>query len=257
MFIELPKLEQGALIESAVKKAGGYRKLAKILKIPKSTLGDYKKSSAIPEKRFKKIIKFLEINQESLEIKRLDENWKQVLGGKACVKSKKAKGTFELQLKKAQKKGIKGISRWHKFMKKNNPTEYYLGQYEKFKKIGGYKFITKRGERVRNKFEKQTADLLHEQKINYEYEPLVRIGERYFFPDFVINNKIIIECTEWRGEIKAYKLKEKIKYLKKKYKIYVVIPKHLYSNYKILHHYLVLGLDELVPVAQLVRAHGC
>jgi len=123
-------------------------------------------------------------------------------------------------------------------------------QYSKFKKIGGYKYITKRGEKVRNYFEKEVADMLHKLWIGYEYEPLVNIGKRYFSPDFLIDNKVIIECTAWKGENKAYKLKEKIDILKKNYKVIVIIPKNLYSYYKILNDHLILGLDEFVPVAQ-------
>lgn len=86
------------------------------------------------------------------------------------------------------------------------------------------------------------------------------------FISFVL---IIIECTMWRGADKAIKLKKKIKYLKQKYKVYVVIPKTLNKYYEILSQYLVLGLDEFVPVAQTFRdvksvrkgafgrAHGC
>jgi len=133
-------------------------------------------------------------------------------------------------------------------MKENSPEEYYLLQYSKFKKIGGYKYKTKRGEKVRNNFEKQVADIL--DKLKYEYEPLIKIGKRYFFPDFLINKKIIIECTEWKGEIKAHKLKKKLKYLKKEYKVFVVIPKDLYRYYKILNKDLIKGLDKFVPVAQ-------
>jgi len=47
---------------------------------------------------------------------------------------------------------------------------------------------------------------------------LVKVNKRWFFPDFLINKKIIIEAIEWRGETKAYSLKEKIKHLEKNIK---------------------------------------
>ena len=75
---------------------------------------------------------------------------------------KKENGTFTKQLKKAQKSGIEKIKEWHKKMKRENPKEYHLIQYEKFKKIYGYKFTTVKGEKVRNKFEKDVADKLTE-----------------------------------------------------------------------------------------------
>ncbi len=238
------------IIDKAVKEAGSYRILSKLLKIPRSSLAGYRKNKAIPEKRFKKIVKFLKIDPKKLKTEKLADNWKSVKGGKIGVKLKKKNGTFKSQLKIAQKNGIKKIKEWHKRMKEENPREYYKMQYSKFKMIGGYKQVTKRGEKVRNIFEKEVADLLYQLKIDYEYEPLINIGKRYFYPDFLINKKIIIECTAWKGETKAYKLKEKIKILGKNYKVFVVIPKTLYSYYKILDKNLISGLDKFVRVAQ-------
>ena len=101
------------------------------------------------------------------------------------------------------------------------------------------------------------ADTLNKLGLNYKYEVLIKSEGRWFFPDFMIGEKIIIECTAWEGETKAYQLMEKIEYFKKRYKVFVVIPKHLYRKYKILDKHLILGLDELARVAQLVRAIGC
>ena len=257
MYIKLEKVEQEKLIQLAINKAGSYRKLVKIIKIPRTSILRYKQLGVIPEKRYEEILKFIGIERETIKTIKLEDNWKQILGGKMCVKIKKEKGTFEKQLKKAQKLGAKGLKEWHKKMKKEKPKEYYLIQYQKFKKISGYKYKTKNGERVRNKFEEKVANKLRELGIKYEYEPLIRINKKRFFPDFLINKKVIIEATEWNGETKAYSLKEKIKHLEKKYKVFVIIPKHLYSKYKILDNNLLVGLDNLDLVAQLVRAGGC
>ncbi len=249
MYIEILD-NQKEIIDLAINKAGTYRKLVKKLNIPKASITRYKNGGALPKDRFEKIIEFLEIDQSSLKIKELNNNWKQILGGKACVKIKKEKGTYSNQLKKAQKSGVKFLVKWHARMKKEHPKEYQLIQHEKFKKMLGYKGITIKGEKVRNKFEKAVADKLTELKIDYEYEPLIRKKGKWFYPDFLINKKVIIECTEWKGEIKAYQLREKIKYYGKEYKVFVVIPKHLYMMYKILDKHLILGLDEIARVAQ-------
>ena len=135
-------------------------------------------------------------------------------------------------------------------MKKTNPEEYYISQYEKFKKIGEYKYVTNNGEKVRNILEKEVADILKNHKIKYEYEPYINVKNKAFSPDFLINKRVIVECTAWRGYDKAVKLKRKIEYLKGKYKIYVVIPKALNKYYQTINKHLVLGLDEFVPVAQ-------
>ena len=243
--------EQEKIIRGAIEKAGSYRKLSKILKTPLSSLTRYVKEGTFPEDFFENLIKFLEIEERDNLIKeRLPDNFRQIIGGKNCVIVKKKKGTFKRDMKKLQNIQSKKLKKWHKFMKKNKPREYYLKQYSRFKKIGEYKYITKNGEKVRNLLEKQVADILIELNINYKYESLVNIGKKYFFPDFLIDNKIIIECTAWKGVEKAYKLKDKIEILDKKYKVFVIIPKALYSYYQILKNNLILGLDEFVPVAQ-------
>ena len=252
MYIRIKK-KQEEIIKLAIQKAGTYRKLEKITNIPKSSLYRYEKLEAIPEKRFQGIIKFLGINENRFDLERLEDNWKQILGGKKGVIMKKENGTFSDQLNKAQKKGAKKIKEWHKNMKEKNPKEYYLKQYEKFKKIGGYNQVTKNGEKVRNLMEKETADKLRDLKIKYKYEPLIKTKERWFFPDFLIEDKIILECTAWNGETKAYQLLEKIEHLKSRYKVFVIIPKHLYTKYKILDKHLILGVSQLDLVAQLVE----
>lgn len=257
MYIKLEKEEQEKLVQSAINKAGSHRKLAKVLKIPKTSILRYKQLGVIPEVRYKAILNFLEIKEKSIKSKKLEENWKQIIGGKKCVETKRKNGTFNKQLETAQKYGMVKIKEWHKKMKEENPKEYYLMQYEKFKKIGGYKYKTENGEKVRNSFEKQVADKLKELNLNYKYESLIRIRKRYFFPDFLLNNNVIVEATAWNGETKSYLLKEKIECLEKRYKVFVVIPKHLYSKYRILNNHLILGIDNLALVAQLARAHDC
>lgn len=256
MYIEILK-NQKEIIDSAIEKAKTYRNMAKELDIPKASISRYRNLGAIPEKRFRRIITFLKLKESELKIIKRENNWKQILGGKRGVKLKKEKGTFTKQLKKAQKSGARKLKEWHKKMKKEDPEKYYSLQYEKFKKIYGYKQITENNEKVRNLLEKEVADKLKELKIKYEYEPLIKVGKRWFFPDFLIDDKIIIECTAWEGKEKAYQLRDKIRYFNSKYKTFVVIPKHLYRKYKILDKHLILELDELARVAQLARAHGC
>lgn len=247
MYIQLKKGKQENLIKKAINKSGSYRSLEKSTGIPKASLYAYRNFQLIPENRLKILTNFLEIkNHNRLIDKKFEENWKQKLGGKMCVKIKKRNGTFEKDLSLAQKNGAQKIKDWHKNLKQNNPRKYYLIQYEKFKKIGGYKFITKKGEKVRNILEKQTADYLYDNNISYEYEPLIEVKGKYFFPDFLIDNKIIIECTMWKGEAKAYKLKEKISFLKDKYNVFVLIPKHLNMYYKTINHHLIYNLDEIM-----------
>ncbi|MDP3027000.1 MAG: helix-turn-helix domain-containing protein [Nanoarchaeota archaeon] len=247
MYFILRKGVLRDLISKALKKAGNIRKLEINVKISRSTLSRYyNEKIAIKKENLDKLLDYLNTSIKKEDIaEELSDNWKQIKGGKRCVEEKKKNGNYQEQLKQCQKKGVKGIRLWHRNMKKNNPKKYYLMQYEKFKKIGGYKFTTENGEKVRNKFEKDTADILKNLKVDYKYEPLIKIGNKGFFPDFLINNNIIIECTEWRGSDKAIKLKNKIEFLKKEYKVFVLIPKPLKRYYETLNHHLLLGMDDL------------
>jgi len=249
MYLKIKKGVVKEIILSAIKKAGSIRKLVSKVNIPRSTIFEnYQEKHFINEKNLNKILDYLETKLDEKEIlEKFPDNWKQVIGGKKCVENKKVNGTYEKQLKKCQEKGGKiYLQKWHSDMKRKNPREYHRLQYERFKKISNYKLETNNKEKVRNKLEKEVADILKKMNISYKYEPLIKIGKKYFFPDFLINNKIIIECTEWRGFDKAIKLKNKIDFLKKEYKIYVVIPKALNRYYETLNQYLVLGSEDLI-----------
>lgn len=252
MYFILKKGVLRNIVFKALNKAGNIRNLEKAVKISRSALSDYyNERRAIKQDNLDKLTNYLNIlfKEEDI-IERLPNNWKQIKGGKRCVEEKKKNGTFEKQLQQMRSKNsyehnAGSLRLWHKKMKKENPEKYYIMQYERFKKVGRYKFTTENGEKVRNKLEKDTADILKNLKINYKYESLVKSGGKYFFPDFLIRNNIIIECTEWRGFDKAIKLKNKIQQLKKKYRVYVLIPKALKRYYEILNEYLLLGLDDL------------
>ena len=252
MYLVLKRGRLREILSLAYKKAGGIYPLASITKIPKSTLSAYHTENRIINKdNFEKLIIYLNlpINKEDI-LEELPSNWRQIKGGKSCVETKKKNGTYDEQLKKFRKKNPQNLRLWHKKMKKQDIEKYYLMQYSRFKKIGEYKFVTNNGEKVRNKLEKEVADILKDMNLNYKYEPLVKAGGKHFFPDFLINNKIIIECTGWRGYDKAIKLKKKIRYLKKRYKVYVVIPKTLKRYYEILNRHLILGTDNLSNIIQ-------
>jgi transcriptional regulator with XRE-family HTH domain len=252
MFIELKRGVLKNIISSGFKKAGNIHKLAKELGISKSSLSMYHlEKRVINEQNLEKLLNYLSIKiREEEIIKRLSSNWKQIKGGTNCVRAKKERGVFEKQMRLCHKNSSNYMKNLHKRMKREQPEKYYKEQYEKFKKIGGYKYITNNGEKVRNNWEKEVADMLKSLGVDYQYEPLIKIGNKAFFPDFFVSGDILIECTAWRGYDKAIKLREKIKYLKKYYKVYVVIPKGLYNYYQIIDNHLVLGLDEFVPLAQ-------
>jgi len=245
MFVKLLKGIQKQLISRAIRKAGSERKLSKMIGIPKSTIYEYKyERMNLPLERFEKLLSFLGLSIKKYKIEYLLENWGRVKGGVNCVKNKILNGTLKSNLEKARKK-TKGIKSWHVKMRRKDPVKYHLIQYEHFKKIGGYKYKTLRGELVRNSLEKEIADFLYLNGLNYSYEKLIKGSKNYYFPDFEVNS-IIIECTMWKGFEKAYKLRDKIKDLQSiGIKVYVFVPSNLRSFYKVIDSYLISSLEEL------------
>jgi hypothetical protein len=233
MYVLLKKGKLSEIASRALKKAGSMKKLVLNLGIRRQRIWEYKtKNILIKDTFLNLLLNYIKekIEKEDIE-KELPNNWKQVLGGKGRIKKIRDGKIPFVDLKKYEENRIKGLRRWHKEWKQKDPEAYHLSQYEKFKKIGGYKFTTNNGENVRNALEKEVADLLKKYRITYKYEPLIKANKEYFFPDFLIKNNIIIECTAWRGYDKAFKLKLKIEELKDKYKIYIVIPKKISKYY--------------------------
>jgi hypothetical protein len=245
MYILLKNNKLKEIMLEAIKITGGCKKLAEATNIPLSKMWSYRQHNpALKKERLESILKIINKKIEEQDIqKKLPDNWRQKIGGENCFKKKKKEGVLNNQLKLSRLKIKNKLEDWHKNMKKKNPEAYYLSQYEKFKKIGGYKFLTNNKEKVRNILEKEIADILKKKNIKYKYEPLIKIEDRYYFPDFLIGN-VIIEGTMWRGYDKAIKLKEKIKYLKKKYKVYVVVPSKIEKYYLSIKDNLILGLEE-------------
>ena len=248
MFVKLPRSVLRHLLISAITKAGSERELSKLTGIPKSSIYDYKFERVhIPDSRFNLILNFLDISAKKFNPKYLPDNWGQLKGGLNCVKKKIKDGTLYGELEKARKK-TKGIKAWHEYMQKNEPERYHVIQYEHFKKVGGYKFKTLRGEFVRNKLEKKIADFFHLNNIKYSYEPITKGLQGYYFPDFQINS-LIIECTAWKGLTKSYSLKKKIEDLNSAgFRVYVFVPPELQHFYKAIDSYLIGSLDELATL---------
>lgn len=252
MYFLLKNSELKKLIREALKKAGSYNELSKNVKIGRQKIWYYQtKNVAIKEERLNSILDYLgiKINKENIE-NELPNNWRQVIGGKNCVKKKIKDGTLNEQLKSSRKNIKKTLSDWHKDFKEQDPKAYHILQYEHFKKIGSYKFVTDNKEKVRNILERDIANILKKLNLSYKYENIVKAGGKYFFPDFLIDNKIIVECTMWKGYDKAIKLADKINKLKDKYRVYVVIPTKLKKYYTSIEKYLVLGIEDFSKLAR-------
>lgn len=254
MFADLKFSEQKNLIERCLKKAGSERKLAKSILMPNCTVYFYKKClRKISKERYIKLLQFLDgkVNIE-IELKKvnfLPNDFGQKRGGIMSYKIKVKNGTFGKNLEKMKKASSKKLSEWHKNMERKNKKQYFITQYERFRKTGQYKFITKRGERVRNKLEKEVADFLFDLKKSYLYEPYIESNGKTYFPDFLVENKIIIECTMWRNYDKAVKLKEKISNFEKSgFKVIITIDPKITKFYKSIKDYTIDNLISLKDI---------
>jgi len=241
MRVVLEKDEQKKLILSAKAKLGSERKLARFLNTSKHSIYDYERGNrTLPYAIFERVVA---LTGFSPGYATLSDNWGQRKGGLARPVEELAK-----HLAKVRNKAFENSRKWHARMKRESPREYYATQHERFRKIGGYKFRTKRGHPVRNRLELELADCLFLNGIDYEYEPYMRFGKRTFFPDFKVGN-IIIECTAWNGESKARELRGKIAVFKTGgYEATVLVPPNLQDVYKEVREYLVSSPQEVAEL---------
>ena len=248
MYVDLDKKVQRKLLKNAIAKAGSERKLGKIIEIPTGSMYEYKKRRRFPYNRFKKLFDFLELSESNFRFKLIDQKEFRIKGGIAVQKKYLKENRFNeihIKMRRASSKYMKKyMKNWHANMKKQNPEAYYNLQHARFKSIGGYKFVAEKGHFVRNKFELEIANILHSISADYEYEPMVKIPLRTMFPDFKIGN-LLLECTAWKGEQKAYTLLTKIKAFEEAgYSVRVVIPDKLRDFYKPIQKY-ILNPNEL------------
>lgn len=115
-------------------------------------------------------------------------------------------------------------------MKANKPREYRRIQQQRLKHSLKYKYEY-HGQKYRNILELNVAKILTENSIKFEYEPMLNYKDKFYFPDFIINN-VIIECTFWHDvKQRAEELHRKIDdYLKSKIRGILIVTLPKYSN---------------------------
>src|SRR3989344_7058574 len=165
------RFKRGKLKEfvcKAVSFSGSERKLKEKTKISLGNIYYYKKEKLnISQEKLDKILdllnlKFMDIQQDIQKI--FSSNWGQKKGARKAYELKLKNGTFEKNLKKMNKVSSKLKKEWHKKMKRDFPRKYYQLQYSYFKKVGGYKFKTQCGKKVRNLLEREIADYFDSKK---------------------------------------------------------------------------------------------
>ncbi len=236
VFVYIKSSLQKKLLKDAIIKAGSERKLEYITGIPKSSIYDYKNEKYnMTLFRLNKILSVLnlDVNAIKADSKLLQHTWGRSKGGRNRYLESVKSGYFNFWLKTHRSKD--SLKLWHRKFRLNDPERYYKTQYNRFHTMAIYKFKTLRGDFVRNKLERATANFLFKNKVNYEYEPFIRIDGRIYFPDFKIN-KFIIECTEWNKPGKVLSLKHKIEaYKTAGFNVVCIIPpdvQHLYKDIK-------------------------
>ncbi len=237
------------LVAKAINITGSERKLKLKTGISLGSINKYKREKInLSHNNLSKLLDLLSLKKEevSCDIKNiLPSNWGQKIGAKNAYKLKLKNGTFKENLEKMNKASSIYKKKWHKYMKENNLERYHKLQYEYFKKIGGYKYKTKNGEKVRNLLEKETADYLISRNLSYEYEPMIKLDDKVYFPDFKVGN-LIIEVTDWKGLMKIEKLKEKqINFEKNGLKVLLVVSQRVAKSYEGKGFNLVVGQNSL------------
>ena len=102
--------------------------------------------------------------------------------------------------------------------------------------------ITKNKLKVRNLFEKEVADFFYENKLNFIYKPYINIGNKAYFPDFIVGHTII-GVTAWKhpDKLKISYLKNKvINYISWVIKLFFIYQKNIGNFIKILMSLLFL-----------------
>ena len=196
--------------------AFSWRSLAKELNAGYTTLRDWRDEKySLPLTAFQRLLELCpELrNFENYIVDIKKENWGRELGGLHAKKEQR--GFFHPSYKERRQVwrrtgGRMQLKKWHKTMREQKPEEYRRIQHERLKKSFNYKYLYG-GHKYRNLLELGVAKILTESRIQFNYEPMLKYAGNFYFPDFVANNNIIIECTFWHdAKQRAEELRQKI-----------------------------------------------
>jgi hypothetical protein len=213
-----------------------WRKIAHELDVGYTTLRDWRDEKY--SMRYNAFIKLVDLCPQcdafrTFIINMKEDSWGRKLGG---LRTKQGKRGFFNPIYSEQSGSWKsaggqvGSRRWHAMMKTERPLEYHQMQYQKIKQSLKYKYEFE-GQKYRNTLELEVAKVLKESGLKFEYEHLLRCGEKFYFPDFVVDGTII-ECTYWHDtEQRARELRQKAEnYLKLKFKIILIVTTQRYKE---------------------------
>ena len=152
------------------------RALAKRLNVSRNSLKSWiEERWLLPENIFFDSAKILPelLNYKKYIINIYPGNWGRIKGGKARGKMK-SNLTQAMRIKGFRKANLNTVKR---------------------------KVIGPKEEKMYNDSERKLAELLLKQHFRYQYEPAIKLGKKYAFPDFLVKNTIIERCgySDWPG----------------------------------------------------------
>lgn len=257
------KGKQSEFIRLAAKEIGSLRGLARFVNKRWGYFWYYvNEEISLPYNLFESILPMTPLTKDEVMATWVKEvrlrNWGNVIGGKK---------TGEI-VKKKIKEDKKFRERWRKNCRKggNKLKSKFIKNWDVgFRKAGKRNVIGPKGERMFNRHEKNIALWLLSHDKDYEYERLLKINGRYYFPDFIVENIIIERCGVFT---KSYfkTLKRKLNDYRKywKGKVVIVSPRkfsnNLRTNMRVASNFLMVfeenGLDELGTVLNLGPVAG-
>jgi len=110
------------------------------------------------------------------------------------------------------KGGSVSLRLWHQRMRLDS-RHYHELQSSRFLRSGNYKYLTSAGYEVRSLYELVLAENLIVNRIQHQYERMLRCGERILFPDFFVNCRssiAIIEVCGFRSAQNLLRLRNKM-----------------------------------------------
>ena len=227
-------------LDVILKEGLSQRKLAKLLGVSRCAIKHWAKPDRLlPEYIFNHLVKLHPWTKPYYKYvsEKIPMNWGQIKGGKI-------RGKMKSNLTKVER--IRG------FRKASISTR-------KRKVIGP------KGEKMYNIGEKKIADFLLANNFDYQYEPVVNLGDKYAIPDFLVNDHIIERCgysnwnVYWSNLVRKFKLFNKYKVGK----IIVLVPsKHFdfaIKRLQRLNNLIILKEDEIEKLSKILegpRAHN-
>ena len=87
-----------------------------------------------------------------------------------------------------------------------NDPEFRRKHIIRFQQNSRKKYFASNGLKVRSKIELEVTDILLKSRISFDNEKLISLKNRIFFPDFLIQNKIIIAvcCYMVKSHLQKY-----------------------------------------------------